>query len=154
MALESAPLEDVADLFTQILLERESQETSKGVLPREDPEGLREQLKLELPEQGLDLQEVGERLRTLVRHTPITASKSFFNQLYGGREPASLLGEVVSAALNNSMYTYKVGGAQVLVELELLKQMGRRIGFERVPMRSMVMSTRSPSWRYTGGSRV
>ena len=130
MALQSAPLEDVADLFTQILLERESQETSKGVLPREDPEGLRELLKLELPEQGLDLQEVGERLRALVRHTPITASKSFFNQLYGGREPASLLGEVVSAALNNSMYTYKVGGAQVLVELELLKQMGRRIGFE------------------------
>ena len=91
---------------------------------------MRELLKLELPEQGLDLREVGERLRTLVRHTPITTSKRFFNQLYGGREPASLLGEVVAAALNNSMYTYKVGGAQVLVELELLKQMGRRIGFD------------------------
>ena len=130
MALESAPLKDVADLFTQILLEREAQETQQRVLPREDPEKLRELLDLAPPEQGLGLQEVGDRLRVLVRHTPITTSKSFFNQLYGGREPASLLGEVVASALNSSMYTYKVGGAQVLVELELLKQMGRRIGFE------------------------
>ena len=130
MALESAPLEDVADLFTQILLEREAQETQQPVLPREDPEKLRGLLDLAPPEQGLGLQEVGDRLRVLVRHTPVTTSKSFFNQLYGGREPASLLGEVVASALNSSMYTYKVGGAQVLVELELLKQMGRRIGFE------------------------
>ncbi len=130
MALESAPLEDVADLFTQILLERSDQETRERVLPREDPAELRQLLDLEVPEEGLELKEVGERLRKLVRHTPITASGSFFNQLYGGREPASLLGEVVASALNSSMYTYKVGGAQVLVELELLRQMGRRIGFE------------------------
>ena len=130
MDSDSDPLEHVADLFTRILLERQAQETSESVVPQRDPETLREALDLELPEQGQDLETVGQRLRELVRHTPTTASGSFFNQLFGGREPASLLGETVAAALNNSMYTYKVGGAQVLVELELIHQMGLLVGFK------------------------
>ena len=124
------PLEQVADLFKQILLERREQETSQPVVPRVDAAALRAQLDLQPPDRGRDLADVAERLRKLVRHTPITSSGSFFNQLFGGREPAALLGETVAAALNNSMYTYKVGGAQVLVELELIKQMGLRVGFE------------------------
>ena len=124
------PLEQVADLFKQILLERREQEASQPVVPRVDAAALRAQLDLQLPDRGRDLTDVAERLRKLVRHTPITSSGSFFNQLFGGREPAALLGETVAAGLNNSMYTYKVGGAQVLVELELIKQMGLRVGFE------------------------
>ena len=124
------PLEHVAELFTQILVERREQEACQPVVPPSDPETLRNALTLELPEQGQDLETVGEHLRDLVRHTPTTASGGFFNQLFGGRDPAALLGETVAAALNNSMYTYKVGGAQVLVELELIHQMGLRVGFE------------------------
>lgn len=124
------PLEHVADLFTRILLERQAQEGRQPVVPPKDPETLRDLLDLELPDQGQDLETVGQRLGDLVRHTPTTASGSFFNQLFGGREPASLLGETVAAALNNSMYTYKVAGAQVLVELELIREMGLRVGFK------------------------
>lgn len=124
------PLEHVAELFSQILVERREQEARQPVVPPSDPETLRNALDLELPEHGQDLETVGQHLRELVRHTPTTASGSFFNQLFGGREPAALLGEAVAAALNNSMYTYKVGGAQVLVELELIHQMGLRVGFE------------------------
>ena len=130
MALDIDPLKHVADLFTRILLERQAQEARQPVVPPKDPGTLREILDLELPDKGLDLETVGQRLHELVRHTPTTASGSFFNQLFGGREPASLLGETVAAALNNSMYTYKVAGAQVLVELELIKEMGLRVGFE------------------------
>ena len=124
------PFEQVADLFKRILLERREQESKQLVLEREDPEVLRETLDLKLPKIGRDLDDVADRLRTLVQHTPITASGGFFNQLFGGQEPSALLGETVAAALNSSMYTYKVGGAQVLVELELVKQMGLRVGFE------------------------
>ena len=130
MALARDPLEHVADLFKRILLERQAQEAREPVVPPTDPEVLRAVLDLALPDQGQDLEVVGQRLQNLVQHTPTTASGSFFNQLFGGREPASLLGETVAAALNNSMYTYKVGGAQVLVELELIKQMGLRVGFK------------------------
>ena len=130
MALARDPLEHVADLFKRILLERQAQEAREPVLPPTDPAVLRAVLDLAVPEHGQDLEAVGQRLRNLVQHTPTTASGSFFNQLFGGREPASLLGETVAAALNNSMYTYKVGGAQVLVELELIKEMGLRVGFQ------------------------
>lgn len=130
MSLESDPLRHVADLFTRALLERQAQEASHPVVPPSDPDALREILAIELPEKGVGLETVGHRLRELVRHTPSTASGGFFNQLFGGREPAALLGETVAAALNSSMYTYKVGGAQVLVEMELVKQMGLRVGFE------------------------
>ncbi|MEM8709852.1 MAG: pyridoxal-dependent decarboxylase [Planctomycetota bacterium] len=124
------PLEQVAHLFTRILLDRRDQESREPVVPPRDPDELRELLDLELPDEGKDLESVAEGLRALVRHTPSTASRAFFNQLFGGREPASLLGETVAVALNNSMYTYKVGGAQILVELELVREMGLRVGFE------------------------
>ncbi|MFT5291752.1 MAG: sulfinoalanine decarboxylase [Planctomycetota bacterium] len=123
-------LQLVADLFTDILLERQAQEAREPVVPPRDPETLRDMLDLELPDQGQDLESVGRRLGDLVRHTPTTASGGFFNQLFGGREPAALLGETVASALNNSMYTYKVAGPQVLVELELIHEMGLRLGFE------------------------
>ncbi len=123
-------LEEVARLFTRILLDRQKQEAREPVVLPRDPDTLRELLDLTLPDQGRDLESVGLHLGKLVRHTPTTASGAFFNQLFGGREPASLLGETVAAALNNSMYTYKVGGAQVLVELELIREMGQRVGFD------------------------
>lgn len=124
------PLEHVADLFTRILLERQAQEAREPVVRPQDPDVLRSLLEIALPEEGQDLETVGQRLSQLVKYTPSTASGAFFNQLFGGREPAALLGETVAAALNNSMYTYKVGGAQVLVELELIREMGQRVGFE------------------------
>ena len=130
MSHRNVPLQEVAELFTQILLERELQESREGVLPREDPDELRARLALSPPEVGADLDVVAERLRALVRHTPITGSATFFNQLYGGREPASLLGELVAAVTNNSMYTYKVGGAQVLAEQELIRHMARHVGLD------------------------
>ncbi|MFT4513701.1 MAG: glutamate/tyrosine decarboxylase-like PLP-dependent enzyme [Planctomycetota bacterium] len=131
MTLDLDPLEQVAELFKRILLERKDQEARQPVVPPRDPETLRDILDLEVPDRGQDLETVGQRLRKLVRHTPTTASGSFFNQLFGGRQPASLLGETVAAALNNSMYTFKVAGAQVLVEMELIHKMGRLVGFEK-----------------------
>lgn len=124
------PLEHVAQLFSRILRERQLQEDAQPVVPPRSPGELRERLDLGLPDQGLDLDTVGERLGDLVRLTPSTASSSFFNQLFGGREPAALLGETVAAVLNGSMYTYKIGGPQILVELELVREMGRRVGFD------------------------
>ena len=103
MALARDPLEHVADLFKQILLERKAQETCEPVVPPTDPAVLRAVLDLALPDHGQDLEAVGQRLRTLVQHTPTTASGSFFNQLFGGREPASLLGATVAAARHAGM---------------------------------------------------
>lgn len=69
-------------------------------------------------------------LGNVVLNTPRTASRSFFNQLFGGRNPSATLGELFSVMLNISMYTYKVGGPHVGIETELIEQICSKIGYE------------------------
>lgn len=119
----------VMELFTSILGERQLQEDREPVAPSVPPEKLLDELPLELPEQGLSFDEVAKRLRTVVEATPSTAPGRFYNQLFGGREPFAVLGDVLATALNNSMYTYKVAGPQVLLENELIERMGDLMGY-------------------------
>ncbi len=91
--------------------------------------GLIEQLDLKLndhPTLDNDFQEI---LVELIKSTPKTASKSFFNQLFGGRIGKSTLGELLSVMFNNSMYTYKVAGPQVLIEKEVIKNICQLAGY-------------------------
>ena len=68
-------------------------------------------------------------LEKLVLNTPRTATRLFFNQLFGGRNPKATLGDLVAVLLNNSMYTYKVAGPQVGVEKEILHKICGLIGY-------------------------
>ena len=122
-------LAQVMELFTTLLDEREAQEKLDPVLAAVPPEKLLEELPLRLPDQGLSIDEVADRLRAIIQATPSTAPGRFYNQLFGGREPFALLGDVLASALNNSMYTFKVGGPQILVENELIERMGNLMGF-------------------------
>jgi sulfinoalanine decarboxylase/sulfinoalanine decarboxylase/aspartate 1-decarboxylase len=91
---------------------------------REDPpESLVSRLEIELGGEGLSLAELSDRLRRVLRETPSAASPRFLNQLFGGRDEAATLAEMLVPLSNTSMYTYKVGGAQILVEREVLRRM-------------------------------
>ncbi len=70
-----------------------------------------------------------ETLEKLVLSTPRTATRLFFNQLFGGRNPKATLGDLLAVLLNNSMYTYKVAGPQVGVEKEILHNICDLIGY-------------------------
>ncbi len=61
--------------------------------------------------------------------TPKTATNLFFNQLFGGRQPKAVLGDLLAVLLNNSMYTYKVAGPQVGIEQEIIRQSCNIIGY-------------------------
>lgn len=54
----------------------------------------------------------------------------FFNQLWARYEPAALLGELITAVVNTSMYTYEMAPIGTQLELELIERMGRMVGFE------------------------
>lgn len=82
-----------------------------------------------ISDEGHQLDQVVEALRHLVLTTPSSAGDSFFNQLFGGRDPVATLAEMVTPILNSSMYTFKVAGPQVLVELEVLDRMAKKVGF-------------------------
>jgi glutamate/tyrosine decarboxylase-like PLP-dependent enzyme len=90
---------------------------------------LRERLDLELRDYGMPVDALLGSVREVLEHTPSTSSPRFFNQLFAGRDNFAVLGDALAAVLNNSMYTYKVGGPQVLIELTLLRHMGRLMGY-------------------------
>jgi glutamate/tyrosine decarboxylase-like PLP-dependent enzyme len=97
------------------------------VLPSSAPEELAARLELGLGREGRSLSQVVDDLVTLAANTPRTSSRHFFNQLFGGRETAAVVAETLSAVLNNSMYTYKAAGCQILLERELLRHMAQLV---------------------------
>jgi len=94
-----------------------------------DPGQLAAALDLALPDAGRPLAEVMARLRAVLLATPSSSSWRFVNQLFAGREPAATAAAMLTPLVNISMYTFKAGGAQILVERELLHRMCAAAGF-------------------------
>lgn len=112
--------------LSQKLLEAEVAEPVVTPIPAEE---LYQRLDLSLSEDPVDEAEFEKVLGELVLNTPRSATRLFFNQLFGGRTPKATLGDLMAVMLNNSMYTYKVAGPQVGVEKEILRQVCQRIGY-------------------------
>ncbi|MCB9759696.1 MAG: aminotransferase class V-fold PLP-dependent enzyme [Alphaproteobacteria bacterium] len=100
------------------------------VRPKRDADSLRAALLLAPPARGCDVDELADRLASVMAATPVTISRRFFNQLFGGADPGAILGEMVVPVLNNSLYTFKVAGPHVLVEEALIRHMLPFAGFE------------------------
>jgi glutamate/tyrosine decarboxylase-like PLP-dependent enzyme len=115
-----------AQELLDILIEAE---IAQPVRPTLDPAKAVTELGLMIPPQGLGLSDAIDRLKNVVSATPATVGSGFFNQLFGGREPISVLAEMLTAVCNTSMYTYKAAGVQVLIEQILLDKMKDLAGF-------------------------
>ncbi|VAX42403.1 Aromatic-L-amino-acid decarboxylase [hydrothermal vent metagenome] len=98
-------------------------------VPLPEPAKVEAELDLSPPREGVSIEVVAERLWLLLECTPNTSGKRYFNQLFAGRDDAAMLGEMLAAVANNSMYTFKAAGAQVLAERALLAHMGRKVGW-------------------------
>jgi sulfinoalanine decarboxylase/sulfinoalanine decarboxylase/aspartate 1-decarboxylase len=94
--------------------------------PRSD---LRSDLGIALTEEGTGLEELVRKLERLLAATPSSSSRRFFNQLFGGRDPAGLLAEMLTPLANSSMYTYKVAGPAVLIEQEVIGRALQKLGY-------------------------
>ena len=88
-----------------------------------------EQLNLEFNDEGINEQDWEKLIETVALHTPKTASKLIFNQLYGGRQPKAILGDLLAVILNNSMYTSKVAGPQAGIEKVILNKVCELIDY-------------------------
>lgn len=112
-------MKDLA-LFNKIanlLLKNEEEHPIANPIP---PEELYDRLDISLGAAPASEEFFEETLTDLVLSTPRTATKLFFNQLFGGRNSKATLGDLLAVLLNNSMYTYKVAGPQVGIEKEIL----------------------------------
>ncbi|MEY8847855.1 aspartate aminotransferase family protein [Psychroserpens sp. XS_ASV72] len=114
--------------LTELLLLEESEHPVATPI---EAHALFESINIELGEEPTVDDEFKSILKDIVKRTPKTASKSFFNQLFGGRISRAALGDLLAVLLNNSMYTYKVAGVQVGIEKAILNNVCGFIGYPK-----------------------
>lgn len=114
-----------ADLIDEFV----ASEAQIPVRPAVDPEKLYESLGIAIGDDGIAFEDVVEKLRQVLAATPTSASKRFFNQLFGGRDKAATMAEMLTPIVNTSMYTFKAAGPQILIENEIIHRMLAMVGF-------------------------
>ncbi|WP_425077381.1 pyridoxal phosphate-dependent decarboxylase family protein [Psychroserpens sp. S379A] len=116
-------------LFNELAEFLLSEEVSQPVAIPIDTKVLYETIDIELKDEPTIDETFKSTLKDIIKSTPKTASKAFFNQLFGGRMSRATLGDLLAVMLNNSMYTYKVAGVQVGIEKVILQHICKRIGY-------------------------
>ncbi len=116
-------------LFNELAEFLLSEEVSQPVATPIDTKVLYETIDIELKDEPTIDEAFKSTLKDIIKSTPKTASKAFFNQLFGGRMSRATLGDLLAVMLNNSMYTYKVAGVQVGIEKVILQHICKRIGY-------------------------
>lgn len=117
------------DIFVELVEQMLEDEVNNPVVTPIPIEDLYDEIDIELRDEPMIDEEFVPVLRKLVLNTPKTATKLFFNQLFGGRNGKAILGELLSVIMNNSMYTYKVGGPQIGVEKSIIRNISERVGY-------------------------
>lgn len=116
-------------LFNELVEVLLHEEEKHPVAERIDSNKLYDSIDLSLSAEAMVDKEFKDVLKDVLVSTPKTATKLFFNQLFGGRQGKAVLGDLLAVMLNNSMYTYKVAGPQVGIEQEIIRQSCDIVGY-------------------------
>ncbi|XP_072251094.1 LOW QUALITY PROTEIN: acidic amino acid decarboxylase GADL1-like [Leuresthes tenuis] len=93
------------------------------------PEQLKELLEIELKDGGESETKILQRCRDAIRYSVKTGHPHFFNQLFGGMEPYSMVASFITEAIKTSVYTYEVAPVFTLIEDAVLRKMMELIGW-------------------------
>lgn len=117
------------DAVNEIIHSHIEMDKSKPVRPATDPQKMTSELELPICGKAHDIEQTVSLLKNVLAATPSTTSTRFANQLFGGRDTASTLGEMAAAIANTPMYTFKSGGPQILIEKEVIRKMSQLAGY-------------------------
>ncbi|MCH2231294.1 MAG: aminotransferase class V-fold PLP-dependent enzyme [Crocinitomicaceae bacterium] len=117
------------DLFNELVEGLLNEESDQPVAERIAATELYNKLDLDLNEEPILDDEFKSTMKEVLAATPKTATKLFFNQLFGGRQGKAIVGDLLAVMLNNSMYTYKVAGPQVGIEQEIIRKSCDLVGY-------------------------
>nr|XP_046254789.1 acidic amino acid decarboxylase GADL1-like [Scatophagus argus] len=109
---------------------KKAADISEKVCEWRSPEQLKELLDLELRDRGESESKILQRCRDAIRYSVKTTHPRFFNQLYAGMEPYSMVASFIVEALKPSLYTYEVSPVFTLVEDTVLRKIMEVIGWE------------------------
>ena len=116
-------------LFNELVEILIHEEEKHPVADRIEANALYDTIDLSLNASPVVDDEFNKVLQEVLVSTPKTATRLFFNQLFGGRQGKAVLGDLLAVLLNNSMYTYKVAGPQVGIEKEIIRQSCDLVGY-------------------------
>ena len=130
----TAPLDQLATLLpatARLALDyfASLEDPATPVVEALSPAALREALDLLPGEQGRSPDAVLAAAAQALRYSVRTGHPRFLNQLYGGIDPAGILGEWITAVTNTSMYTYEAAPVGTVIEIALLERLNRLAGF-------------------------
>ena len=91
---------------------------------------LENKLDLSLAATGASDQEVQQAVMDYLTYSPNCAHPEYLKLLYSGVNKDALLGDWVSSLSNATMHTFQVGPVATLMELELIRQWNKLVGFK------------------------
>ena len=127
----SEKLFDDLNIFNSLANELINDYQKKGISLKIQAEDILKKLDISLNENGIDEENFKNSLKEIILNTPKTSGKLFFNQLFGGLNSKSVIGDLLSVLLNNSMATYKIAGPMVEVEKEILRKVASLIDYPK-----------------------
>ena len=120
--------EQACELFYEYLVGNEKGETP--VVVPFSPAALQKKIDLHVSAEGKTDDELLDLMAHYLKYSVRTNHKKFCNQTFSGSSPAAMLGEVIAALSNTSMYTYEVAPVATLIEATLLNKLCSLVGFE------------------------
>lgn len=94
-----------------------------------DPEELKQTLDLELKNEPDSDEKLLQLARATIQHSVKTGHPYFMNQLFSSLDPYGFAGQILTDALNPSVYTFEVSPVFVLMEEVVLKEMRNIVGY-------------------------
>jgi len=88
-------------------------------------------LDLSLGSKGASEQQLEKAALDFLSYSPNCAHPEYFKLLYSGVNKEALLADWLISLSNSTMHTYQVGPVATLMELELIKQWNKLVGFDQ-----------------------
>ncbi len=116
-------------IFNVLAKDLINDELENGISLKVKPTELLNRFDISLEDEGVSEERFVSALKDIILHTPKTSGKLFFNQLFGGLNSKSVIGDLLAVLLNNSMATYKISGPMVEVEKEIIRKVAEIISY-------------------------
>ncbi|WP_036229929.1 pyridoxal phosphate-dependent decarboxylase family protein [Marinobacterium jannaschii] len=87
-------------------------------------------LDLALADEGGSQEELEAAIKAYLHYNPDVAQPDFFKLLYSGQNKTAVLGDWITSLSNATMHTYQVGPVATLMEMELIRQWNKLVGFD------------------------
>lgn len=99
------------------------------VLEWTDPEELQQKFNMDLKDEADSDEELLKLANDTIKYSVKTGHPYFVNQLFSCVDPYGFAGQVITDALNPSVYTYEVSPCFILMEEVVLKEMRKIVGW-------------------------